>query len=297
MFFVFALVVAAVAFLAARGLAAGTDDPMRAAAVRGARMVVLSVAVVAAIAALFQFVRVVPAGHVGVVDLFGNVRPESLKSGLRLVNPLADVVMMSVKTQELKETMEVPSKEGLTMQLEVSALFHLDPAKAPEVYRTVGQNYVEVLLEPQLRSVARGVTASYEAKALYTSEREHLATLIASELRTQVEPRGVAIEGTPLRRIGLPDRLAKAIEEKLSAEQESQRMQFVLAKEQQEAERKRIEAAGIADFQRIVSQGISDQLLKWKGIEATMEIAKSPNTKVVVVGAGKDGLPLILGGN
>ncbi len=114
--------------------------------------------------------------------------------------------------------------------------------------------------------------------------------------RKLVEPRGVTVESTPLRRIGLPQRLAQAIEEKLSAEQESQRMEFVLLKEKQEADRKRIEAGGIADFQKIVSLGISDQLLKWKGIEATMEIAKSANAKVIVIGSGKDGLPLILGG-
>jgi regulator of protease activity HflC (stomatin/prohibitin superfamily) len=293
--FVLALLIAVVAFFAARRLAAGTSDPMQAAVMRTARKAALAVVVLALVLALFQLVRIIPAGHVGVVDLFGVVRPEPLQSGLRLVNPLASVVEMSIKTQEVKETMEVPSKEGLTMQLELSALFHLDPPQAPEVYRTVGVNYVDVILVPQFRSVARGVTASYEAKALYTSEREQLAGLVASELRKQVEPRGISVEATPLRRIGLPARLGQAIEEKLSAEQESQRMQFVLTKESQEAERKRIEAAGIADFQRIVSQGISENLLRWKGIEATLEIARSPNAKVVVVGAGEDGLPIILG--
>jgi prohibitin 1 len=221
---------------------------------------------------------------------------ESLKSGMHLVNPLARVVPMSIQSQELKESMEVPSKEGLTMQLEVSALFHLDPEKAPEVYRTVGVSYLEILLEPQFRSVARGVTASYEAKALYTSERDHLAGLLAEELRKLVEPRGITIENTPLRKVGLPAGLSASIEQKLSAEQESQRMEFVLMKERQEADRKRIEAQGVADFQKIVSSGISEQLLKWKGIEATMEISRSQNAKVVVIGAGKDGLPLILGG-
>ncbi|MCZ7652482.1 MAG: prohibitin family protein [Thermoanaerobaculia bacterium] len=248
----------------------------------------------AAIAAT-QFLTVVPAGHVGVVDLFGSVSPRSLRSGIHLRNPLARIVPMSIKTEELKEIMEVPSKEGLTMALEGSVLFHLDPDKAPDVYKTLGPAYVGILLEPQFRSVTRGVTASYEAKALYTSEREAVAELIASELRKIVEPRGIAVESTPLRKLTLPARLAAAIEEKLSAEQESQRMEFVLARESKEAERKRIEAAGISDFQRIVSEGISEQLLRWKGIEATMEIAKSPNAKVVVVGAGKDGLPLILG--
>lgn len=295
MLFLVALLVAVVAVVAVRKLAVEADDPLRAHAARSARTV-LSLVIVGAVGVAFvQLVRIVPAGHVGVVDLFGVVRPDSLKAGLHLVNPLARVLPMSVKTQEIKEVMEVPSKEGLTMQLEVSALFHLDPQQAPEVYRSVGPNWIEVLLEPQFRSVSRGVTAGYEAKALYTSEREALANLLAEELRKLVQGRGVVIESTPLRRIGLPARLAQAIEEKLSAEQESQRMQFVLTKESQEAERKRIEAAGISDFQRIVSQGISEQLLRWKGIEATLEIAKSQNAKVVVVGSGKDGLPIILG--
>src|SRR3990170_2224465 len=241
-----------------------------------------------------QAVVVVPAGHVGVVDLFGRVSPQTLKSGLNLVNPLARIAKMSVKTQDMKEVMDVPSQEGLTVQLEVSALYHLDPEKAADVYRTVGTEYAEILLQPQFRSVTRGVTAQYEARALYTSEREKLAEAIATELRRLVEPRGVAVEATPLRQLTLPPRLAAAIEEKLGAEQESQRMQFVLAKERQEADRRRIEAQGIADFQKIVTTGINDQLLRWKGIEATLKIAESQNAKVVIVGSGKDGLPLIL---
>jgi regulator of protease activity HflC (stomatin/prohibitin superfamily) len=247
--------------------------------------------------AIAQCVVVVPAGHVGVVDLFGRVSPQTRKAGLNMVNPLARVAKMSVKTQELKEVMDVPSSEGLTMQLEVSALYHLDPEKAAEVYRTVGSDYAAVILQPQFRSVTRGVTAEYEARALYTSEREKLAQSIAAEVRKLVEPRGIVVEATPLRRLTLPQRLAAAIEEKLGAEQESQRMQFVLAKERQEADRRRIEAQGIADFQRIVSQGINEQLLKWKGIEATAKLAESQNAKVVIVGSGKDGLPVILGSN
>jgi prohibitin 1 len=245
---------------------------------------------------LGRSIRVIPAGSVGVVDLFGRVSPETLSSGIQFANPLARVVTMSVKTQELKEVMDVPSKEGLSINVECSVLFHLDPERAADVYRTLGQDYVPVILEPQFRSVTRGVTAAYEAKALYTSEREHLAQLITGDLQKLLAPRGVVIESTPLRRLTLPQRITTAIEEKLSADQESQRMEFVLLKEKQEAERKRIEAAGIADFQRIVAQGISPELLRWKGIEATTKIAESPNSKVIVIGSGKDGLPLILGG-
>jgi regulator of protease activity HflC (stomatin/prohibitin superfamily) len=201
---------------------------------------------------------------------------------------------MSIKTQEIKERMEVPSKEGLAVGLEISALFHLNPDKAAEVYKTVGENYVAIILEPQFRSVTRGVTAGYEAKALYTSEREVLAQQITAGLQNLVAPRGITIETTPLRQVVLPAGLTAAIEEKLRAEQESQRMQWVLTKEKQEADRKAIEAQGISNFQKIVAQGISDPLLRWKGIEATMKIAESNNSKIVIIGSGKDGLPIIL---
>jgi regulator of protease activity HflC (stomatin/prohibitin superfamily) len=263
---------------------------------RNAASVAPLIGVVALLAAIGSCITVVPAGHVGVVDFFGTVSPNTLKAGINFVNPLANVIKFSVKTQELKEVMDVPSKEGLTVQLEVSALYHLNPEKAAEVYKTIGPNYAQIILEPQFRSVSRGVTAGYEAKALYTSERELLATEIQQHLGKIVEPRGITIESTPLRRVGLPSGLSESIEAKLRADQESQRMEFVLTKEKQEADRKRIEAQGIADFQKIVAQGLSDQYLRWKGIEATEKLANSTNSKVVVVGSGKDGLPLILGG-
>jgi regulator of protease activity HflC (stomatin/prohibitin superfamily) len=261
---------------------------------RGSSAIFGVAAVIFALLAFGQMITVVPAGNVGVVDFFGTVSQTTLKAGINLINPLARVVKFSVKTEELKETMDVPSKEGLTVQLEISALFHLNPDKAAEIYKSVGENYVEILLVPQVRSVSRGVTAGYDARALYTSEREVLAQMIMADLEKLVEPRGITIEATPLRRVGLPAGLTASIEEKLRAEQESQRMQFVLTKEKQEAERKRIEAQGISDFQNIVTRGISEPLLRWKGIEATEKIAASQNAKVIIIGAGKDGLPLIL---
>jgi len=251
--------------------------------------------VVALLIALLQCFTVIPAGHTGVIDFLGYVSDNTLKPGVNLVNPMANVEKMSIKTQELKETMNVPSEEGLGVELEISLLFKLNPDKANEIYKTVGPNYVEIILVPQFRSVVRGVTARYEAKALYTASREKLAGEIVDELEKLVGPRGITIEQAPLRQITLPSRLTQSIEEKLQAEQESQRMAFVLQRETQEADRKRIEAKGIADFQEIVSKGISEQLLKWKGIEATEKLANSQNTKVVIIGSGKDGLPLILG--
>lgn len=253
--------------------------------------------VVALLVAVSQLVTVIPAGHTGVIDFLGMVSDNTLKPGVSLVNPMAKVEKMSIKTQELKEMMSVPSKEGLSVDLEISLLFKLNSEKANDIYKTVGPNYADIILTPQFRSVVRGVTARYEAKALYTASREKLAGEILTELEKLVGPRGITVEQAPLRQIQLPARLTQSIEEKLQAEQESQRMEFILTREQQEADRKRIEAKGIADFQDIVAKGISDQLLRWKGIEATEKLANSPNSKVVVIGSGKDGLPLILGGN
>lgn len=293
MTFTFFLIVAVIGFLAwsaARRKVVQQRNMM----FRTAMMSSGAIMTLALLIAVLECFTIIPAGHVGVVDLFGYVQESTLKSGINLVNPLAKVVKMSIQTQEIKETMDVPSKEGLTTQIEVSVLYHLNPERASDVYKTVGENYVSVIIEPQFRSVSRGVTALYEAKALYTAERSALENLIYDDLKKVVEGRGVVIESTPMRRVGLPQGLTAAIEEKLRAEQESQRMQFILTKERQEADRKRIEAQGIADFQKIVTAGISDNLLRWKGIEATLKIAESGNTKVVIVGSGKDGLPIIL---
>lgn len=244
---------------------------------------------------LLNFFVVIPAGHVGVVDFFGNVAEKPLTAGINAVNPLASVHNFSIQTQEIKEEMSVPSKEGLTIHLEISALCRLNPNSAPEVYRTIGENYVDVILIPQFRSVVRGVTASSEAKMLYSSDRESLGLTIVHDLEKLVGHKGIIVESTPLRGIVLPASLTASIEEKQKADQDNQRMEFVLQKETKEAERKRIEAKGIRDFQDIVSQGISSQLLQWKGIEATETLAKSPNAKIVIIGSGKDGLPIILG--
>ncbi len=253
--------------------------------------------VIAALIAFVQIWTVIPAGHVGVIDFFGNVSDQTLKPGVNFVNPLANVIKFDARTQELKETMNVPSKEGLSVELEISLLYSLSFENANKIYKTVGEDYVDKILIPQFRSVVRGVTAKYEARALYTAEREQLSREMETELAKLVQPRGITLEAAPLRQIILPPGLTNSIEEKLKSEQESQRMQFILQRETQEAERKRIEAKGIADFQDIVSKGISDQLLKWKGIEATEKLAGSNNTKIVVIGSGKDGLPLILGNN
>ena len=244
---------------------------------------------------LWMSVAYVPAGHVGVLTIFGRVTGQVLSEGTHLVNPFTVNTTMSVRTQELKETASVPSNEGLIITLDTSLLFRLDPKKAPDMYRTVGPLYMDVVVDPNLRSAIREATASHTANTLYSGEREAVAKEIVMNLQDKLKDRGVIIESILLRDIQLPQALKTSIESKQQAEQESLAMSFRLQKEKQEADRKRIEAQGIRDFQQTVAQGISAQLLEWKGIEATETLAKSPNTKIVVIGGQKSGLPLILG--
>ncbi len=239
----------------------------------------------------------IPAGKVGVLTLFGRVTGEKLDSGIHIINPLKKVVEMTVRTQALKESADVPSSEGLVMGLDTSLVFKLDPQKAADVYRDLGPNYIESIIEPTLRSAIREATASHSANALYSSARQEVQNEIRETLKRDLEKRGLIIEDVLLRDIRLPIALKASIELKQQAEQESLAMNFKLQKEKQEAERKRIEAGGIRDFQTTVSQGISSQLLEWKGIEATETLAKSSNAKIVIIGSSKNGLPLILGGN
>ena len=262
--------------------------------VRGLGMLILLVAAVILAASATSCVK---TGHVGVVSLFGRVTGRTLSEGIHLVNPLANVTELSIKTQEIKEKAAVPSKEGLIMGLEASVLYHLDPAQAATVYQKIGPTFADVLLVPTFRSAIRAITAGNTAASLYSDGREGIAQQILEDVRRQMAPRGIIVENVLLRDLQLPESLKHAIEAKQQAQQEAQRMEFVLQREKQEADRKRVEAAGIKDFQDIVSQGISDKLLEWKGIEATMELVKSSNSKVIVVGNAKNGLPLIYSGD
>ena len=252
------------------------------------------VVTVAVVILLYASVAYVPAGHVGILTLFGRVTGEVLPEGTHLVNPFKVNNPMSIRTQEQKETASVPSSEGLIISLDTSLLFRLNAVKAAEVYQKVGLNYVDVVVEPNLRSTIRAVTAAHTASALYTGGREEVAQTIQIELEKQLSGRGVIVENVLLRDVQLPAMLKASIEAKQQAEQDALRMNFVLQKEKQEAERKRIEAQGIRDFQQVVTQGISQQLLEWKGIEATERLATSNNAKVVLIGNTKNGLPLIL---
>jgi len=261
-----------------------------------ARGIGLLLLVVLAIIVASSSTSCVGTGHVGVVTMFGRVTGRTLGEGIHIVNPAANVTELSIKTQEIKEKAAVPSKEGLIMGLEASILYHLDPAQAATVYQQMGPTYADILLVPTFRSAIRAITAGNTAASLYSDGREGIAQQILEDVRRQVAPRGVIVENVLLRDLQLPETLKHAIEAKQQAQQEAQRMEFVLQREKQEAERKRVEAGGIKDFQDIVSQGISEKLLEWKGIEATMELVKSQNSKVIVVGNSRNGLPLIYSG-
>ena len=243
---------------------------------------------------LYASVTSIPTGNVGVLTLFGKVTGDVLGEGIHLINPLKSVQKLSVQTQSVKETANTPSNEGLILDLDTSLLFRLDRAKAAQVFQTVGENYAEKIVEPTLRAAIRSATSSHTANALYTNARELVQQQIQDELTTQLAARGVIVEAVLLRDVRLPAMLKNSIEAKQQAEQDALRMSFILQKEKQEAERKRIEAQGIADFQKIVAQGISPQLLEWKGIEATEKLATSVNAKVIVIGNPKNGLPLVL---
>jgi prohibitin 1 len=252
------------------------------------------VGIVVGLFVLFNCTTRVETGRVGVLTMFSKVdTSETLPEGLHLINPLKAVHEMSVQTQSRKEAADVPTTEGLMVHLETTLVFHLDRGHAATVYQGIGTGYVETIIEPNLRSAIREITATHSASALYTGAREEVSQKIEAELRRTLTPQGIIIESVLLRDVQLPAMLRQSIEAKQQAEQDALRMSFILQKEKQEAERKRIEAQGISDFQRIVAQGISPQLLEWKGIEATEKLATSPNAKIVIVGNTKNGLPLI----
>jgi prohibitin 1 len=259
------------------------------------RLIGIGIAAFLVVILIFSSITRVGTGHVGVLTLFGKVTGETLGEGIHLINPLKTNNEMSIQTQTIKESANVPSSEGLMMSLDTSLIYHLNPDRAAEVFQKIGADYENVVVEPTLRSAIREATASHTANALYTGEREMVAKQIMEQITQELTKRGLSVESVLLRDIQLPATLKASIEAKQQAEQEALAMNFRLQKETQEAQRKRIEAAGVRDFQPIVAQGITPSLLEWKGIEATENLAKSPNSKVVVIGNNKNGLPLILG--
>ncbi|MGC2695711.1 MAG: prohibitin family protein [Candidatus Angelobacter sp.] len=254
----------------------------------------VGIGLVLALILVWTSVAYVPPGSAGVLTSFGRVTGEILPEGTHFVSPFKINHVLTVRTQTQEEHTSTPSSEGLNLEIDTSLIYHLNREKAANVFQSIGTNYGSTIIDPNLRSTIRDTTAGHSANTLYSSSRKQVEDEIMSGLKTALEPRGIVIENVLLRDIQLPHALRASIETKQQAEQESLAMSFRLQKERQEADRKRIEAQGIHDFQQIVAQGISAQLLEWKGIEATENLAKSPNAKIIVIGNAKNGLPLVM---
>ena len=239
----------------------------------------------------------VESGGAGVLwTITGGTQDEVFTEGIHIVAPWNRMVVYDVRAQDRLEQMQMLTSNGLNLGLEVSLRYRPTAAEVPLLHREIGPAYYDKILKPILRSVTRDVVGQYTPEDVYSVKRDEVANRIVSGLSKAVTEKHLIVEAVLIRNIVLPEKLRQAIADKLEEEQRSLKMKFVLTREAQEAERKRIEAKGIADFQKIVSKGINAQLLQWKGIEATEALAKSENAKVVVIGSGKDGLPLILGG-
>ncbi len=249
----------------------------------------------------------VDAGRVGVQSLFGKVQNGTLSSGLNFVNPLVNVHEFDVKTQEYTmsavhsegekegdDAIRVLSGDGLEIGIDLTVLYRVDAEKAPTVYRSIGTDYTNKIIRPISRTRIRDNAVYYDAVALYSVKRNEFQQRILKEISEDFTKRGFILEQILVRNIDLPKSVKQTIESKINAEQDAQKMQFVLQKEKQEAERKRVEAQGIADYQKILSTGLSDKQLQYEMIKAQKEIATSPNAKVIIMG-GKN-IPMILNG-
>lgn len=211
--------------------------------------------------------------------------------------PWNSMIVYQTQIQERKESLNVLSSDGATIRLDVSILYRPIIPKIDSLQVTLGPEYYSVKVAPTVRGIARGVAGNYKPEEIYSTRREELATEINNQLQEELANFYIEVENILVRDVQIPEKISEAINFKLTADQEAQRMEFEIEKEKREAERKRIEAQGIADFQQIVSAGITASLLKWKGIEATMKIAESNNSKIIVIGNDAGSLPIILGGD
>jgi regulator of protease activity HflC (stomatin/prohibitin superfamily) len=249
----------------------------------------------------------IEAGEVGVKKLFGKVQKDALTSGLHLINPLYEIVKMDVKTQNytmsgvldegLKsgdDAIRVLTADGLEVVIDLTVLYRVMPSEAPRIVKETGTDYRDKIVRPISRTKIRDNAVYYEAIALYSTRRDEFQNRIFKGIDEDFKKRGLFLENLLVRSITLPAAVKTTIEQKIQAEQEAQKMQFVLQKETQEAERKRVEAQGIADYQRIITASLTDKLLQYEQIKALKELALSNNSKVVVMGKGNT--PIILDG-
>ena len=231
-----------------------------------------------------SFWVIIPAGQTGVQSLFGKVRDDEFSSGFHLKNPFIKVTLMSIRTEDYtmsitqgegerygSDVITALTKEGLSVDLDITVLYHLLEEKASDVYRDIGLSYDEVVIRPQIRSIIREVIAQYNSKDIYSEKRQEAALKILEQLQIKIDPRGIAVEDVLLRHVELPEDLARSIQQKLQAEQEAQRYDFILETEKKEAERKRIEAQGQRDAQQIINQSLTQNYLNYLYIESLEE--------------------------
>jgi prohibitin 1 len=231
----------------------------------------------------FTNCTVVRQGEVGVKRTFGKYSDIPYMEGWRFFNPItSSIVKITTQTQNLEVALNLPSKEGLNIVAEISILYSIQAAKAPDLLRNIGINYESNVILPVFRSAVADVSARYFAKDMHTGERAVIEEAIREQMHKTIKDKGITIETVLVKSIQLPRNLARAIEEKLEAEQRALRMEFTLQEERREAERKRIEAEGVRDAQQIIAEGLSPQVLQFKSIEAFLELSKSPNTKIIV---------------
>ena len=243
----------------------------------------------------------IPSGHAGLLfhTFSDGIDPDEvpMKSGFHFKAPWNKVYTYEVRQKERLEHLEVLSSNLLKIEMDVTVFYQPDIASLGRLEIERGKNFEQKVVVPAMRSVAREVIAKYLPEEFNTTRRDEIQTEIDTRMREKLSENYLKLNDVLIRNIQLPRKLEEAIERKLQQEQESLEYEFRLEKASKEAARMRIEAEGIRDYQEIVSRGISKELLKWKGIEATSALANSPNSKVVVIGNAEDGLPLILGGN
>ena len=236
------------------------------------------------------------AGKIGVKSLYGSVQAGVLESGLNLVNPFMDVTTFDIQTQnytmsaiknegnqEGDDAIRVLSNDGLEVVIDLTVLYRITPSEAPRIYKQIGENYTDKIVRPITRTRIRDNAVYYDAVALYSTKRNEFQQRIFKSIEADFKSRGLVLEQLLIRNINLPQSVKATIESKINAEQDAQKMTFVLQKEKQEAERKRVEAQGIADYQRIISTGLSDKQLQYEQIKAQKELAASPNTKIIFI--------------
>ena len=276
-------------------------------AINAVRGIISGIAVlVGIIAILFSIIVIIQPGQVGVQILFGSALPNVLREGLHIVNPFVRVEKMSVRTQEYTmsvvaeegevkrdDSIDALTKDGLTVRLDVTVWYRLLPEEAVNVYRNLGPDYMNIIVRPAIRTALRDAASYFNAVDIYASRREEFVGVCKSKMDESLTGKGVVIERVLLRNVGLPDRVRQAIEEKLSAEQEAQRMQFVLERERLEAERKRVEAGGLADAQKIINATLTPQYLQYLYLTSLQKMAESNNTTFLIAPYDKNFLPLI----